>query len=374
MTDPAALDIHGVFTVEPPQDRTQEHREKFFEKVRELPHRGQGLNDALVGTCNTGINAGLTPDEVAAAVMMERGSELKPGELERAIAKATDGKGYVSAPIRKPRTNAEKRRDEIAADEAKRASLNRHIIEAGGGKISMDAAELWEASWPRPIGGNNPAKIDGGEVLPDILVFLKTFYQDGEYLYIGKGMEKQAEQAEHVKTAAAWYDFFSKAITTPNKAAIKKLGENYPYIIPNPITGRPDEKGSFRSDECIAAFRFVLIESDTLPIDEQIPLFRGLHLPVHTLTYTGGKSIHALVSAEALTGQKISTLEQWRTEVKEKYFRGKFLNIELDHATNNPARLSRTPGMFRGDKGRFQRTIYNNVKGTDLWQSTSKYL
>lgn len=369
MTEPA-IDIHGVFTV----DRTQEHRDKFFEKVRELPHRGQGLNDALVGTCNTGINAGLTPDEVAAAVMMERGNELKPGELERAIAKATDGKGYVSAPVRKPRTEAEKRRDAIAADEQKRTNLNRQIIEAGGGKIEMDAAELWESSFPRPVGGRNTAKMEGGEALPDVLAFLKTFYQDGEYLYFGKGMEKQAEQAEHVKTAAAWYQFFKGAIATNDPNKIKRLGEDYPYMIPNPLTGRRDAKGSYRSDECIAVFRFVLVESDTLPLNEQIPLFRGLHLPVFTLTYTGGKSIHALVSVERLTGKKILTLEQWRTEVKEKFFRGRFLNIELDHATNNPGRLSRTPGMFRADKGRFQRTIYNNAAGVDLWQTTNKYL
>ena len=354
----------------------QEHRDKFLAKVRDLPHRGHGLNDALVGVCNTGINAGMTPDEVAAAIVLERGNELKPGEVERAVSRAMDGKGYTfTGTIPKPRTEAEKRRDAIATDEAKRDKLNQAIIEAGGGTIEIDAPELWESSFPRPVGYANPARMDGGEALTDILYYLKTFYQDGEYIYIGNGREGQKTQGEHVKTAGAWFEYFRDAIhAAKNEGDVKRLGDCYPYMIPNPLTGERDAKGSLRGDDCIAAFRFVLVESDTLPLNKQIPLFRGLHLPVFTLTYTGGKSIHALVNAERLTGKPITNHDQWRTEVKEAFFKGKFQNIELDHATNNPARLSRTPGMFRTDKGRFQRTIYNHAKGVDLWQTTNKYL
>lgn len=372
-----ALDINATFQVSDitPPNHAEEHKQKFFDKVKDLPHRGQGLNDSLVGVCNTGINAGLSPDEIAAAITLERGNELKRGEVERAVNKAADGKGYVSATIPKPRTEAEQKRDAIHADEAKREKLNQAIIEAGGSVIEMDAPELWESSTPRPVGYENPARMPGGEALTDILYYLKTFYLDGEKLYIGNGKEKQTEQAEHVKTVSDWYTFFRDAIhAARDEAAVKRLGDCYPYMIPNPLTGGRDAKGSLRGDECIAAFRFVLVESDTLPLNKQIPLFRGLHLPVYTLTYTGGKSIHALVNAAKLTGAKIETLTQWKNEVKEKFFRGKFTNIELDHATNNPARLCRTPGMFRTDKGRFQRTIYLNAKGVDLWQATNKYL
>lgn len=366
------IDIYGVFKVEPAPDRAEEHKQKFFGMVRDLPHRGQGLNVAILAACNTGINAGLAPDEVAAAIILERGNEVKPGEVERAVMKATDGKGYVSATMPKPRTVEQKNRDKIAADDSMKDKLNMAYIQAGGVSIDMRAPELWEASTPRPIGYTNPAKMQGGEALTDILYFLKTFYRDEEYLFIGKQFDKGAD---NVKQAGEWFTFFRDAITAAKtEADIVKLGEAYPYIIPNPLTGRADKNGSFRTDANIAAFRFVVIESDDLLLDQQIPLFRGLHLPVFTLTYSGSKSIHALVNAEALTGKKIETLEQWKTEVKEGYFKGLFQNVKIDHATSNPARLSRTPGMYRKDKKNFQRTIYNNAKGADLWQTINKYL
>ena len=365
------------------QTREEQHKELFYAHVRDLPHRGQGLNNALVGVCNTGINAGLRPDEIAAAIQIERGAELKPGELDRAISRAIEGKGtYTPAALPPPRrTRAQRNREAIAASEDKRAELNRRIIEAGSGEIELNAPELWEASEPRPYGGQEIAGMPGSEALSDVLAYLKNFYSEEEFLYIGSGKESQAAQAGHVKTVQAWYDYFKGEILSiygepPEKARrhIERLGELYPYIIPNPLTGERGENGSLRADSCVKNFRFMLAESDTLPLNKQIPLFRGLHLPVYTLTFTGGKSVHALINAEHLTGHPIKDLSEWKATIKNGLFKGLLLNIDLDHTTSNAARLSRTPGMYRPDKGKFQRTIYNSIKGADLWHTLNKYL
>ena len=364
-------------------ENNEQHKELFYAHVRDLPHRGRGLNNALVGVCNTGINAGLRPDEIAAAIQIERGAELKPGELDRAISRAIEGKGtYTPAALPPPRrTRAQKNREAIAASEDKRAELNRRIIEAGSGEIEPDAPELWEASEPRPQGWKEIQGMPGSEALPDILAYLKNFYSEGDFLYIGSGKESQAAQPGHVKTAQKWYDFFKGEILAaysepPERARkrIERLGELYPYTIPNPLTGERGENGSLRADSCVKDFRFMLVESDTLPINKQIPLFCGLHLPVFTLTYTGGKSIHALTNAAHLAGHPIKDLAEWKNTIKTGLFKGALLNVELDHTTSNAARLSRTPGMYRPDKGKFQRTIYNNTKGVDLWQKINKYL
>ena len=374
------------------EERAEAHKELFYTKVRELPHRGGGLDVALIGACNTGINAGIPPHEIHAAITLERGQELRPGELDRALKRAIADSGGTYTPIHHtPRTPEERTRERINQDEAKKEELNARLAL---GEIPMDAPELWEASEPRPQGGKEIPGMPGAEALPDILSFLKTFYTPEEKIYIGNKMENQASQAAHVLTVEAWIKFFTGQIREiyqeqnpeTQRQKIIALGNKYPQIIPNPLTGerdetartRPQDPGSLRSGKCVSAFRFIVMESDDLPLEKQIPLFRGLHLPIYTLTFSGSKSIHALVSADAICKamgyEKIKTLEDWNATIKAKFFKNELKNIKIDHATSNPDRLSRTPGMYRADKGAFQRTIYNHIGAADIWTQTNKYL
>ena len=57
----------------------------------------------------------------------------------------------------------------------------------------------------------------------------------------------------------------------------------------NPLDG----KGA--SDRNVTAFRYALVESDVLPIQEQLAAYQKLELPVACLVHSGGKSVHAIV-------------------------------------------------------------------------------
>lgn len=94
----------------------------------------------------------------------------------------------------------------------------------------------------------------------------------------------------------------------------------------------------------VTAFRYALVESDTLPIQEQDELYRKYELPIACLVYSGGKSLHAIVHVDA-------------PDIDEYYRRVDFLydflqkqGMEIDKQNRNPSRLSRMPGVTRNGK------------------------
>ena len=48
-------------------------------------------------------------------------------------------------------------------------------------------------------------------------------------------------------------------------------------------------------NENVTRYRYALVESDTLPIEEQYRLYRRLELPIACLVHSGGKSLHAII-------------------------------------------------------------------------------
>lgn len=107
------------------------------------------------------------------------------------------------------------------------------------------------------------------------------------------------------------------------------------FVCVNPTDGQG------RKNKNVAAYRHTLIESDTLPKDEQLDLIRRLRLPCAAIVDSGHKSIHAIVRVNAKDA----------TEYKQRVARlHAILNangMELDGACKNPARLTRLPGGLR---------------------------
>ena len=108
----------------------------------------------------------------------------------------------------------------------------------------------------------------------------------------------------------------------------------------------------------VTAFRYALVESDTLPIQEQDALYRRLELPIAALVYSGGKSLHAIVHIDA-------------PDIEEYYRRVDFLysflqkeGVDIDRQNRNPSRLSRMPGVTRN--GKMQYLAATNI-GRKSW-------
>jgi hypothetical protein len=143
------------------------------------------------------------------------------------------------------------------------------------------------------------------------------------------------------KTMASWTD----DILGSDISSLEAHKEAGAWFRPNPLDG-----GGVR-DANVTAFRYVLVESDKLPIDMQSRVLwklKEMGVPIVAVTHSGGKSLHALVLVEC------QTLELYQ-EVA-----GRLLNalapLGVDRANKNPSRLSRLPGVKRGEK--WQRLIF----------------
>jgi hypothetical protein len=105
----------------------------------------------------------------------------------------------------------------------------------------------------------------------------------------------------------------------------------------------------------VAAYRFVLVEFDHIPLELQLSILAKFPMPIAAIITSGGRSVHAWVKINA------SNLADYEAQAR------KILDVlrcfDVDQNNKNPSRLSRLPGVTRrlnatGD-GR-QRLLYLN--------------
>lgn len=111
-------------------------------------------------------------------------------------------------------------------------------------------------------------------------------------------------------------------------------------------------------NENVTAYRYALVESDTLPIPEQNALFRKMELPIAAMVHSGGKSLHAIVHIDA------ENYEEYRKRVEFLYDFLEKNGITIDKQNRNPSRLSRMPGVVRN--GNRQYLVGTNI-GRKNW-------
>ena len=126
------------------------------------------------------------------------------------------------------------------------------------------------------------------------------------------------------------------------------------WMRPNPV--KPGSLGS--SDADVSSFRFVVMESDSLPKPVQLRvlwLLRSLGLPVALLVDSGGKSYHAWVRVDAPDEEAYTAMAK----------RLLALPLGFDPNCCNPSRLSRLPGVNRGEALQELVFINRDVKPLD---------
>jgi RecA-family ATPase len=106
----------------------------------------------------------------------------------------------------------------------------------------------------------------------------------------------------------------------------------------NPVDG----KGI--SDANVTDYRHVLVESDAMPIEQQFALYQKLHLPIAAIVSSGRASLHAIVKISAGTDRDL-----YNRRVDHLYSLLAENGFKIDRSNRNPARLSRLPGVGRGD-------------------------
>jgi len=188
------------------------------------------------------------------------------------------------------------------------------------------------------------AKPVSRDPVQEIITYLRARFEPDEYVGYVTSIYEDSEtgklspqRGNYDRTAGQLIDLLEKCGGDIGSV----LGDADPragaWIRVNPLDGKGIK------DENVTDYRYVLVESDSLPIEQQNALMHDLELPIVTLTHTGGKSLHAIVRVDA------SSREEYRQRVAYLFDVCEKNGLRIDRSCKNPSRLTRLPGFQRGE-------------------------
>ncbi len=132
------------------------------------------------------------------------------------------------------------------------------------------------------------------------------------------------------------------------------------------LTGEPlNASQGRRADLNVSRFQNFLFEMDNTPLETQMAIISKLYdagVPIATVTFSGSKSFHAIISLENALDAKPHTPEgvqkykdTWKALAASLAQKAGEPVTIFDSSCQNPSRLSRTPGALRADKQQVQR-------------------
>lgn len=205
-----------------------------------------------------------------------------------------------------------------------------------------------------------PAPAEAVKPTEEFARYLRALFREDEFVGYVTGDVRQSEDGEweplrgvYSRTAG---ELLASLAKYPDDLGAT-IGDWKPnvgaWIRFNPLDG----KGA--SDRNVTAFRYALVESDVLPIQEQLAAYQNLELPIACLVHSGGKSVHAIVHIDA------PDESEYRKRVLFMYSFLSAHGLTVDQANKNPSRLSRLPGVLRN--GNRQKLLAVNT-GRQSWQ------
>lgn len=127
----------------------------------------------------------------------------------------------------------------------------------------------------------------------------------------------------------------------------------------NPLDGKGGK------NENVTDYRYALVESDVLDVERQNGILHEMQLPIACLVFSGKKSLHAIVRVDAPNYEEYRKRVDFLYEVCDKN------GLKVDRQNRNPSRLSRMPGVIRGDKKQF--LAATNI-GLGSWAEWKDYI
>ena len=219
---------------------------------------------------------------------------------------------------------------------------------SSGGQFDGDALLDFEGVIAYEGEAEPVAKPVSRDPVTEIVTYLRARFEPDEYVGYVTSVYEDSESGKlsptrgnYDRTAGQLIDLLEKCggdIGSVLGDADTRAGA---WIRVNPLDGKGIK------DENVTAYRYVLVESDSLPIEQQNALMHDLELPIVTLTHTGGKSLHAIVRVDA------SSREEYRQRVAYLFDVCEKNGLHIDKACKNPSRLTRLPGFQRGDKWQY---------------------
>jgi RecA-family ATPase len=202
----------------------------------------------------------------------------------------------------------------------------------------------------------------------EVIKYLETLFSPGDFVgYVNDGYMKKDGDIEkwlpnrgiYTQTAG---DLIQK-LRACNGDIGAVMGDPNPkmgaWIRFNPLDGK-----GVKNDN-VVDFRYALVESDVMSIEQQNDILQQLELPIATLTHSGKKSLHAIVKIDAVNYLQYQERVDYLYKIVEKN------GLKVDKQNKNPSRLSRLPGFMRNGQKQF--LIGTNL-GKNSWDEWQEYI
>lgn len=214
------------------------------------------------------------------------------------------------------------------------------------------------------IEGQEVNEPESWEPVSQLAKYLETLFESTENVgYVTESWEKDGK---HMPTKGCWDRTAGELIQQLNKCNDdigNVLGDYNPkvgaWIRFNPLDGKGIK------NENVTDFRYSLVESDIMEIEQQYAIIKELELPIACLVHSGKKSLHAIVKIDA------ANYDEYRKRVDYLYNVCQKNGLKIDSQNRNPSRLSRMPGVMRNSRKQF--LIDTNI-GKESWKEWQEWI
>lgn len=199
----------------------------------------------------------------------------------------------------------------------------------------------------------------------ELIKYLETLFEAGENVgYVMKSWEKDgkwlpADKGAYDRTAGQLIEALSHCSGDIGSVLGDYNLNSGAWIRFNPLDGK-DVKNANVTD-----FKYALVESDSMEIEKQHAIIRELELPVACLVHSGNKSLHAIVKVDAADYGEYQKRVDYLYEICRKN------GLNIDRQNKNPSRLSRMPGVIRGEHKQY--LIDTNI-GKSCWTEWKEWI
>lgn len=211
--------------------------------------------------------------------------------------------------------------------------------------------KTWVEGKPLPVPSD-----DEWDPIQEITTYISTLFEADEY--VGYVMDSWEKDGRYLPSKGSYARTSSEILRDLNhyhdigKAMGDYNEQGGAWIRFNALDGQGVRNSN------VAEFRYALVESDSMSKEMQYALMEQLELPIATLVDSGNKSLHAIVRVDA------ADYAEYKKRVDSLYDVCKKNGLNLDTQNKNPSRLSRLPGVMRGENKQY--LVATNI-GKESW-------
>ena len=234
------------------------------------------------------------------------------------------------------------------------------VIDWGDTIGEHDSYQILDPAWIEDVETSEP---DVWNPVAQISEYLSVLFSSEEYVgYVTQSWEKDGRQlpsrGNYDRTAGQLLEELAKY-----RDVASVFGDINPqvgaWIRFNPLDGQGIR------DSNVTDFRFALVESDAMSIEQQRGVYEQLELPIAALVHSGNKSLHAIVRIEA------DNLVEYKRRVDLLYEVCAKNRLVVDRQNRNPSRLSRLPGCERNCRRQY--LVATNI-GKPSWAAWEDWI